>query len=242
MLEQTDQEFLNQYISYFKLISESTGDFLGGILSLEKEILFKSEFSKYIGISDNEVVEHLHKPDVVALQDKAIEKRSLVKYLLMDTVPNGQSRFLTITYAPIINPKTSNIVALYSSSKLVDSLNIWFILSKYYTKGIAVIDKFEYQIKLTNREKQVVFLFLLNLDSSTIAKIISRIEGKTISKNAIDQVFKSQLIPKFSVFGRKALYDKLIDLGYYRFVPNNILRNGFCIEITDYTIFDHSPD
>lgn len=242
MLEPTDQEFLNQYIAYFKLISESTGDLLGGVLSLDREILYKSEFAKRLGVSDNEVVAHLHKPEVMALQDKAIEKRSLVKYLLMGAFENSSTRFLVLSYAPIINPKTDNIVALYNSSKLVDTLNIWFILSKYYTKGVAVIDKFEYQIKLTNREKQVVFLFLLNLDSSTIAKIISRIEGKTISKNAIDQVFKSQLIPKFSVFGRKALYDKLIDLGYYRFVPNNILRDGFCIEITDYTIFDRSHD
>lgn len=242
MLEPTDQEFLNQYIAYFKLISESTGDLLGGVLSLDREILYKSEFAKRLGVSDNEVVAHLHKPEVMALQDKAIEKRSLIKYLLMGAFENSSTRFLVLSYAPIINPKTSNIVALYSSSKLVDTLNIWFILSKYYTKGIALIDKFEYQIKLTNREKQVVFLFLLNLDSNTIAKIISRIEGKTISKNAIDQVFKSQLIPKFSVFGRKALYDKLIDLGYYRFVPNNILRDGFCIEITDYTIFDRSHD
>lgn len=47
-----------------------------------------------------------------------------------------------------------------------------------------------------------------------------------------------QLIPKFSVYGRKALYEKLTDLGYHRFIPNNVLCNGFCIEITDDTVFD----
>lgn len=239
MLEQTDQEFLNHYVSYFKLISESTGELLGGILSINKEILYKSVFSERIGVSYNELVAHLHKPEVAALQDKAMHNKTTIKYLLMDTAKNGQSLFLVITYAPIINPKTGNIVALYSSSKLVDTLNIWFMLSKHYSKSAALIDKFDYPIKLTNREKQVVFLFLLNLESNTIAEIISKIEGKKISKNAIDQVFKSQLIPKFSVFGRKALYEKLIDLGYYRFIPNNILRDGFCIEITDYTVLDH---
>ncbi len=240
MLNRDDQIFLEQYVTYFKLISESTGDLLGGILGLDHKILYKSEFSKRIGASDSEVMEHLKKPEVIALQTKAIEKRILIKYLLMGLMENGKSSFLILSYAPIINPSTNNVVALYSSSKVVETFNIWFILSKYYTKGVAVIDKFEYQIKLTAREKQVVFLFLLNLDSSTIAEIVSKIEGKRISKNAIDQVFTAQLIPKFAVFGRKALYDKLTDLGYYRFIPNNVLHKGFCIEITDYTIFDHN--
>jgi hypothetical protein len=238
MLKQKDQMFLEQYVAYFKLISESTGDLLGGVLSLECKILYKSAFSKRIGASDNEVIEHLRKPEIMALQAKAIENRVLVKYLLMGQLESGKPSFLILSYAPIINPSTNNIVALYGSSKEVETFNIWFILSKYYTKGIAVVDEFEYQIKLTAREKQVVFLFLLNLDSSTIAEIVSKIEGKKISKSAIDQIFTSQLIPKFAVFGRKALYDKLAELGYYRFVPNNILCNEFCIEITDYTVFD----
>lgn len=240
MLNKDDQIFLEQYISYFKLISESTGDLLGGVLSLDYKILYKSAFSKHIGASDNEVMEHLKKPEIIALQAKAIEKRILVKYLLMGQLENGKSSFLILSYAPIINPNTNNIVALYCGNKVVETLNIWFILSKCYTKGIATMDEFEYQIKLTAREKQVVFLFLLNLDSNTIAEIISKIENKKISKNAIDQVFTAQLIPKFSVFGRKALYEKLTELGYYRFVPNNVLQKGFCIEITDYTILDQN--
>ncbi len=238
MLNQEDQVFFEQYITHFRLISESTGDLLGGILGLNGEIVYQSAFAKRIGVSDRDVIEHLQRPETIALQLKAIEKRMLVKYLFMGSSITSQSRFLILSYAPIINPQTKNIVALYSSSKVVETFNIWFILSKYYTKGIAVIDEFEYPIKLTAREKQVVFLFLLNLDSSTIAEIVSKIEGKRISKNAIDQIFTAQLIPKFAVFGRKALYDKLAELGYYRFVPNNILCNGFCIEITDYMVFD----
>ena len=78
--------------------------------------------------------------------------------------------------------QTRIMLLLFSSSRVVETLNIWFILSKYYTKGIAVIDEFEYQIKLTAREKQVVFLFLLNLDSSTIAEIVSRLKVREYLK------------------------------------------------------------
>jgi hypothetical protein len=47
----------------------------------------------------------------------------------------------------------------------------------------------------------VIFLFLLNLDSKSIAEIINRIENKTISKNTIDQIFTTQLMPNFAVYG-----------------------------------------
>lgn len=238
MLNKDDQAFIKQYVACFKLISQSTGEILGGVLGLDGELLYQSEFSKRLGISQEDVIEHLHRSDILLLQQKAIEKRVLVKYLYMGVSAEGRSMFLILSYAPIINAETKNVVALYSNSQVFDTPSIWLILSKYYNEGIAVIDEFKYQIKLTSREKQVVFLFLLNLDSNTIADVISKIEGKKISKNAIDQVFKSQLIPKFAVYGRKALYERLIDLGYYRFIPNNVLRNGFCIEITDYMVFD----
>ena len=87
----------------------------------------------------------------------------------------------------------------------------------------------------------MIFLFLLNLDSKSIAEIINRIdriENKTISRNTIDQIFTTQLMPNFAAYGRKALHIKLVQLIYYRFIPRNILCNDFAIEITDYVIFN----
>lgn len=190
MLNTDDQNFLEQYVSYFKLINESTGSILGGVLNLDHQILYRSEFAKRFLASEEDVMEHIQKPDIAALLDKAIEMRNLVKYLLMFKLRDGSSKFLIVTYAPIINPITNTVVALYCNSRVFDTPNIWFILSKYYNKGIAVIDEFEYQIKLTNREKQVVFLFLLNLDSSTIADIISKIEGKKFLKMQLIKYLK----------------------------------------------------
>lgn len=78
---------------------------------------------------------------------------------------------------------------------------------------------------------------MLNFESQTIAELIAKIENKTISKNAIDQVFTKQLLPKFGVYSRKALYEKLQDLGYDRLIPHNILQDGFTQDLTDYVIF-----
>ena len=83
----------------------------------------------------------------------------------------------------------------------------------------------------------MVFFFLLNLESSTIAEVLSKIENKRITKNSIDQIFSKQLLPKFGVYSRKALYNKLYDNGYTRIVPQNILNEGILLDITDYVIF-----
>lgn len=240
MLNKEDQDFLKQYVSSFKLISESTCDVIGSIFNLEHEVLYRSPFaSAIVGISDSELVKRSQSPEIVALRNKVVQTHKVVKYLILNQVDDEHAKFFVLSYAPIINPSTKNLVGIYVNLRYVEAFNIWVMLSKYYNTGIATLDKFDYDIKLTEREKQVVFLFLLNLDSNTIADIVSKIEHKTISKNAIDQIFRSQLVPKFNVFSRKALYDKLIALGYYRFVPQNVLRDGFAVEITDFSVFEN---
>ena len=84
----------------------------------------------------------------------------------------------------------------------------------------------------------MIFFFLLNLDSKSIAEILTRIEDKKISENSINNMFTQQLFPKFEVFNRKSLYDKLIECGYSRLLPRNILNEDIIFEITDYIEFN----
>lgn len=51
-------------------------------------------------------------------------------------------------------------------------------------------------------------------------------------------MFTQQLFPKFKVFNRKALYDKLIESGFSRLMPSNILGESIVFEITDYIEFN----
>ena len=48
-------------------------------------------------------------------------------------------------------------------------------------------------------------------------------EGKKLRKGTIDCVFTDQLFPKFEVYNRQALYAKLVQLGYNRLIPNEML-------------------
>lgn len=88
--------------------------------------------------------------------------------------------------------------------------------------------------KLTNREEQIIFLFLANFGSLDIAKIINQIEGKKITKSYVDKVFSQQLYAKFNVNDRKALFDKLNELGFSDYLPSHLLK--FCsIEVSRYS-------
>jgi hypothetical protein len=92
-------------------------------------------------------------------------------------------------------------------------------------------------IRLTKREQQVIFFFMLNFKSEQIGSLITKIEKKTVSKDAVDQLFRRQLFPKFDVVNRKALYDKLNKMGFAQVIPYNVLDEGFSIEITNNNVF-----
>ena len=51
-------------------------------------------------------------------------------------------------------------------------------------------------------------------------------------------MFTQQLFPKFDVFNRKSLYNKLIDSGFSRLMPENVLDESIVFEITDYIEFN----
>ncbi len=78
-------------------------------------------------------------------------------------------------------------------------------------------------IKLSKREKQVVFLFLSNFNSQEIANILSQIDNKSISKNTIDSVFADQLFIKFNVVNRTALRNELLKYDFNRLIPKELL-------------------
>ncbi len=68
-------------------------------------------------------------------------------------------------------------------------------------------------------------MFIHGLTSQEIASVISTAENKNISKSAIDAVFANQLRIKFDAYTRDGLYDKLIRLGFYQVIPQDLMVN-----------------
>lgn len=238
-LSNDDQQFLQHYVECFRIFADNTVGFLGGVGSLERKPLYKARIAEEFGVSDAELTKLLRDPRLMALFDAVIASKSPRKFLSVREFPEYPAKIFVVSWAPVINPATGNVVAVHANTHPLEVGNMSSVFARFYKYGDSRIRTHDLppDSNLTQREKQVVFFFMLNFESQTIAELIAKIENKTISKNAIDQVFTKQLLPKFGVYSRKALYEKLQDLGYDRLIPHNILQDGFTLDLTDYVIF-----
>ena len=211
-------------------------NFQSSVLDLELNPLFISKWSLAAGLMMEEISKLLQDSIFSTYRQKALIEKRVIKLLSVRSFQQLGTIMSIVTHSPVINPATQNVVALHIYAHSLDIFNLSSILANYYKNGELTFHKLKGP-DLTDREKQVVFFFLLNLESNTIAEVLSKIENKRMTKNSIDQIFTKQLLPKFGVYSRKALYDKLYHSGYTRIIPQNILNEGIVLDITDYVIF-----
>ena len=81
-------------------------------------------------------------------------------------------------------------------------------------------------LKLTQREKEVIFFFMANCSSYEIAINIGKIYNKSISKSTIDSIFSNQLYLKFNVISRIQLQEELAKLGYATILPKSVINKS----------------
>lgn len=235
--QESDLLFVKSYLDGINIVSNNTKGMHCGVLDLELNSIFASEWVATMGVTPEELKKLLLDPKINQYRKKAINEEKIVKILIARSLPLAGTKVAIAAYSPVFNPQTHNLVALHVSVNLLDVFNLSNILARYYKNGDLDLHELKGP-SLTEREKQVIFFFLLNLESATIAEILSNIENKSISKSAIDQMFTRQLLPKFGVYSRKALYDKLSDNGYTRLIPQNILNEGILVEVTDFVVFN----
>lgn len=234
-----DKKFLDKYCESMKFIFDHIPGLMGGVMSPEFKPLLKSRTSIELGINDEELAKILIKPQIIGYLNKVITSKQTVKILTFKALPNSNIRIFIVNFIPVINPSTDNIVAIWVRPNPIEVFNVSTLLFRYFKYGAIDIPGSKFNsIHLTKKEKCVIFFFMLNFESQAIADLISKIENKNITKNAIDQIFSKRLLPKFSVFSRKALYEKLHEYGFQRLIPHNALVDDLFFEVTDYLIFD----
>ena len=123
---------------------------------------------------------------------------------------------------PLVNPNTKQIVGILCQLIELSLTNLSRQILELYVDNDDGNGQLA-NIQLSKREKQVIFFFMHNLSSQQIAEIISKIEGKILSKSTIDSLFIDQLYIKFDVHNRMALADKLQQLGYATLIPESLL-------------------
>ena len=234
-LNLSDEVFLKNYASGFDIVFNSTRGIQCSVLDLELNLICTSKWNSVAGLTEDDLKKILRDPKLLVYRRKALDENKIIKLLSVRTLEKRGANIGVITHTPIVNPETKNVVALHVNVNRLDIFNLSILLASYYKNEDLTLRELKGPV-LTEREKQVVFFFLLNLESYTIAEVLSKIENKKITKNSIDQLFFKQLLPKFGVYSRKALYNILNENGYTRFIPQNILNDGLLLDITDYVI------
>lgn len=229
----TDEEFLARVIAKYKRIDELMPAFRIAIKDTEAKIVFATHMYK---VTRGETVsqegsyglpptEYKYNQNQSITEELEVRESKKIKHSInMNYFESTIQPYMTSKY-PLINPDTGNSIGIIVVLHKVLYSNIQHQLMRALEiyKQPKNID-FE-QYNLTRREKELIFLFLNGLSSKEIALVLSKLENKDISKNTIDNIFSNQLRIKFNSFSREALYEKLIELGFDRLIPRDLLFN-----------------
>lgn len=240
----TDNEYLEKIIRTYQELDQLVPTRPLAIYNLDQKIIFSS--MSYKTARGGCAIEGGHGlPDdsgkYTQQQSRNEEKIVLSKRKVIQSINfnfyDGKVQPYTTTKSPLINKNSDNVVGIHVVLQKIMYTNIKFSLLKaleIYDLPLKDYDLSKY--KLTKRECQVVFLFLNGLTSQEIASVLSKADGKELSKSAIDAVFSNQLRVKFDVYSRESLYQELIRLGFYRMIPNDLMVN-IKLQISDVEIY-----
>ncbi len=227
-----DIEFLNNIANSFKQIEDGLPNLITIIKNLDSKIVYAS--SIYATMEGKPISELLGKtglppktgkynPETSIAEDiNVITHKKRYEFLKIGNFCNKIQPLIVIK-DPIINRTTGNVVGIFYWWKKIsmNSLNQEIISSfnviSTNKTGVTI------GVKLSKREKQVIFLFLTNLSSQEIASTLSLMDNKVITKSTIDGLFTEQLFVKFAVHSRVALREKLISLGFDHVIPKELL-------------------
>ena len=201
-----------------------------GVKNLESRYLYCSpNFAELLGYSVDEIVgrhgmflNDENNASRICEDKQIIKTRKALPFVHIDKI-KGRLTPLTFIKSPIIDPESQQVIGILCQVFEFITLNpAQQILNRY--QDLNLNRQQQPQLRhLSKREKQIVFLFLANLSSAEMVEVILRMEGKKISKGTIDCVFTDQLFPKFEVYNRQALYAKLVQLGYNRLIPTEMI-------------------
>ncbi len=250
MIENRDQDFLNRFIESTRVISDGLPKLIVGIK--DKNLLHKycsRHYLELLNVDASEIIGKKHiknyrgtRASHMILRDDAalIAHRRETTHLLIVRLNNALKPRVIIK-SPIINPETENVVGIiyrgfdYASA----NINRDIVSIEHARDDTCELNRPELERNLTRREKQVIFFFLANFTSNDIAKIISEFEGKPISKSTVDSIFSNQLYDKFEVHSRQALYQRLVENGYEKLIPQELIESGdmLLLALKNYLIY-----
>lgn len=228
----SNAEYLQDVISNYRNLDELTTLAPIAIYDLNQMVAFSSkEYKRARGIQAQEgncglpdELGQYFQSQSIKEQEEIIRSR-IPSYSINFNYYEGVVQPYTTNKKPLINPDNDEAAGLYVELRKILYTNLKFSLLKALKVYDFSVNADYRKYNLSKREKQVVFLFIHGLTSQEIASVISTAENKNISKSAIDAVFANQLRIKFDAYTRDGLYDKLISLGFYQVIPQDLMVN-----------------
>ncbi len=226
-----DIEYLEQIVATCTKLDELMATFKFEIKSTDGTLLYRSKIFQQGSGKERDDTENKNLPPDLGRYNKSssiaeeleVVLKKVVKHAININSLDGQIQPYLTSKFPIVNPLSGNVVGTFIMiQKLLFNSVQHQILRALEIYDEPATNNFE-KYKLTKREKQLIFLFIGGLSSKEIALILSKLEGRDISKNTIDNIFSNQLRVKFDAYSRESLYDKLLELGFDRMVPQDLL-------------------
>ena len=227
---QNNEDFLKSFILQIQNLTHSINDQRICVKNIDSITVFCSKaFTNFLMIDSKDILGKItwlplynDDPEIEKLiikEDQSViitrESSSIFK---VNNINNKLESYLCIK-SPIINPTTNDVIGIFVNCIGNGVYNLLTTITQE-NKKLPVQIKLPH---LNRREKQVIFLFLSHLSSNEIADALYKLEGQHIKKSSVDSIFNDQLYIKFSVNSRIALYNKLLDAGYDKLIPKEIL-------------------
>lgn len=230
---------LEVFVQHIKLTARMLPTQIIGIKNTSSKYIYCSEsYVKLLGLSADKILDQhdifndLETSALRIQEDNEIMQQMVPKAFLHISKVKGNWAPITLIKSPIIDPiinKSIGIICQIFDFAVADPASQ--ILQSCDKLYLSNVNKYVFP-KLTKREKQVIFLFLYNMNSEQIIDILYKIDGRRIAKSTVDCLFTDQLFPKFAVYSRKSLYNRLIRMGYNKLIPLEILnKQAFLLDM-----------
>lgn len=155
---------------------------------------------------------------IEAIRNTVIKEEKMISFMKMSNF-NGSFKTYQLTYMPLFKPD-GTIFAILSSGKQAR-----YLMPREYfdhictTKLKSLARKMNLNIKLTDRQHQILYLLIYGLTQEEIAKVLK------ITRTTVATVI-ARVSDKFGIAGSatKILVQMAIAIGLYKKIPSSLLN------------------
>lgn len=156
--------------------------------------------------------------------EKVLIQKDSITFLTVRFTRRKDYRLAIVSYSPIINRSTGDVVGFKSSTQKSNIPIRLYSLPRILTNTTNSVnnqnepsDKF-----LTNVEHEILYLTFQCDNYQEIALLLSLAHREEISRAKVAKIVLRNLYTKFNVLNLEALKDKAHELGYHKNVPTSL--------------------